>query len=206
MADENESAVEDQPPVIEAELTAEERKHRAFRGLIALKGKVHLDVDLDELRGRSRIGARASDVLDGDMAKEDASETDDRDKKVWPPRTMDDLSPEDRAQQMRFAGKLKALRGKVPLNIDLNELRGRPPVSGSDPESEGVEATRRAVYDGDMANRNEAAVEDHEPVAKPAEKELTPEERKHRAFQRAIALKGKFRLDIDIDELRGRRR
>lgn len=204
MADKNESAVEHHQPVIEAELTAEERKHRAFQGLIALKGKVHLDIDLDELRGRSRIEARASDVLDGDMAREEAPETDVRDKKVWPPRTMDDLSPEDRAQQMRFAEKLKALRGKVQLNIDLDELRGRPQVSGSDAES--VEATSQAVYDGHMANRSDAAVEDHEPVTKPADEELTPEERKHRAFQRAIALKGKFRLDIDIDELRGRHR
>ncbi len=38
---------------------------------------------------------------------------------------MDDLSPEDRAQQMRFAEKLKALRGKVHLEIDLDESRGR---------------------------------------------------------------------------------
>jgi hypothetical protein len=138
------------------------------------------------------------------MAKVEKIETAVPDKKVWPPRTMEDLSPEDRAQQMRFAEKLTALRGKVQLNIDLDELRGRPRVSGSDAKR--VEATRRAVYDGHMANRSEAAVEDHEPVTKPADKELTPEERKHRAFQRAIALKGKFRLDIDIDELRGRHR
>jgi hypothetical protein len=205
MANENESAVRDQQPVskpVEAELTPEERKHRAFQRLIALKGKVHLDIDLDDLRGRSRIEARASDAHDGDMAKV----TEGREKKVWPPRTMDDLTPEDRAQQMRFAEKLKALAGKVKLNIDLDELRGRPRVSGSDPESQRIEATRQAVYDGGMANRNEAAVEDHEPVTKPADEELTPEERKHRAFQRAIALKGKFRLDIDIDELRGRHR
>jgi hypothetical protein len=57
-----------------------------------------------------------------------------------------------------------------------------------------------------MANRNETAVEDQETLSKPVEAELTAEERKHRAFQRAIALKGKIRLDIDIDELRGRRR
>jgi hypothetical protein len=57
-----------------------------------------------------------------------------------------------------------------------------------------------------MANRNEAEVEDQEPVSKPVEVELTAEERKHRAFQRAIALKGKIHLDTDIDELRGRRR
>lgn len=194
MADENESAVED----VQAELTAEERRHRAFQRLIA--------IDLEELRGRSRIEARASDVHDGDMAKVEVVETDVGDKKVWPPRTMDDLSPEDRAQQMRFAEKLKALAGKVKLDIDLDELRGRSQVSGSDPESQRIEATRQAVYDGDMADRSEAAVEDHEPVTKPADEELTPEERKHRAFQRAIALKGKFRLDIDIDELRGRHR
>jgi hypothetical protein len=57
-----------------------------------------------------------------------------------------------------------------------------------------------------MANPNDSAVEEQQPLNKPAEHELTPEERKHRAFQRAIALKGKIRLDIDIDELRGRHR
>jgi hypothetical protein len=57
-----------------------------------------------------------------------------------------------------------------------------------------------------MANDNEAAVDHQEPGKKLAEQELTPEERKHRAFQRAIALKGKIHLDIDIDELRGRTR
>ncbi|HXH92252.1 MAG TPA: hypothetical protein VNN25_11780 [Thermoanaerobaculia bacterium] len=126
MADENESAVEDQQPFskpVEAELTPEERKHRAFQRAIALKGKFHLDIDLDELRGRSRIEARASDV-----------------------------------------------------------------------------------YDGDMANRNQAAVIDRQTENKPVETELTPEERRHRAFQRLQALKGKIHLDIDIDELRGRNR
>ena len=53
MAYENESAVEDEQPV-EPELTPEERKHRAFQRLIALKGQVHLDIDIDALRGRSR--------------------------------------------------------------------------------------------------------------------------------------------------------
>jgi hypothetical protein len=57
-----------------------------------------------------------------------------------------------------------------------------------------------------MATDNEAAFDHPEPVNKLAESELTPEERKHRAFQRAIALKGKIHLDIDIDELRGRTR
>lgn len=141
-----------------------------------------------------------------DAAKAEKVETATPAKKVWPPRTMADLNPEDRARQMRFAEKLKALQGKVQLNIDLDELRGRSRDTRSNPESQKVEAARQAVYDGDMANRSEAAVEDHEPVTKPADEELTPEERKHRAFQRAIALKGKFRLDIDIDELRGRHR
>lgn len=92
-----------------------------------MKGKIHLNIDLDELRGRSRVEARASDVYDGDMAKVETAATEVRDRKVWPPRTMDDLSPEDRAKQMRFAEKLKALAGKVKLNIDLDELRGRRP-------------------------------------------------------------------------------
>ena len=30
------------------------RRHRAFERLRALKGKIHLDVDVDELRGRNR--------------------------------------------------------------------------------------------------------------------------------------------------------
>lgn len=126
MANENEFAAEGQHPVskpVEVELTPEERRHRAFQRAIALKGKIHLDIDLDRLRGRSKIEARASDV-----------------------------------------------------------------------------------HDGDMANRNEAIIEDHEPVIKPADEELTSEERKHRAFQRAIALKGKIHLDIDLDALRGRSR
>ncbi len=57
-----------------------------------------------------------------------------------------------------------------------------------------------------MATDKETGADHREPVNKPAEPELTPEERKHRAFQRAIALKGKIHLDIDIDELRGRSR
>jgi len=128
------------------------------------------------------------------------------DKSVWPTRTMDDLSPEDRARQMRFAEKLKALQGKVRLNIDIDELRGRPRAGGSDPESQRIEATRQAVYDGDMANRNEAAAVIDRTEPKPVETELTPDERRHRAFQRLQALKGKIHLDIDIDELRGRNR
>jgi hypothetical protein len=61
------------------------------------------------------------------MAKAETIEAPAEGKRVWPPRTMDDLSPEDRAKQMRFAEKLKALAGKVKLNIDLDELRGRRP-------------------------------------------------------------------------------
>ena len=57
-----------------------------------------------------------------------------------------------------------------------------------------------------MANRSEAAVMDRRMENKPVEPELTPEERRHRAFQRLQALKGKIHLDIDIDELRGRNR
>jgi hypothetical protein len=30
------------------------RHHRAFKRLQALKGKIHLDIDTDELRGRNR--------------------------------------------------------------------------------------------------------------------------------------------------------
>ena len=59
------------------------------------------------------------------MANEVPAEPPASEKRTWPPRTMDDLSPEDRAQQMRFAEKLKALQGKIHLDIDLDELRGR---------------------------------------------------------------------------------
>ena len=39
--------------------------------------------------------------------------------------SMDDLTSEERARQMRFAEKLRALAGKIHLDIDLDELRGR---------------------------------------------------------------------------------
>ncbi len=39
--------------------------------------------------------------------------------------SMDDLTPEERAQQRRFAEKLRELAGKIHLDIDLDELRGR---------------------------------------------------------------------------------
>ena len=39
--------------------------------------------------------------------------------------SMDDLTAEERAQQLRFAEKLRALAGKIHLDIDLDELRGR---------------------------------------------------------------------------------
>jgi hypothetical protein len=145
-------------------------------------------------------------LMQRDTAKVENVETSGPEKKVWPPRTMADLSPEDRARQMRFAEKLKALQGKVHLNIDLDELRGRSRDTRSNPEGQEVEATRKAVYDGHMANRSEAAVIDHRMENKPVETELTPDERRHRAFQRLQALKGKIHLDIDIDELRGRNR
>ena len=38
---------------------------------------------------------------------------------------MDDLTPEERAKQLRFAEKLEAFAGKLHLDIDLDELRGR---------------------------------------------------------------------------------
>jgi hypothetical protein len=57
-----------------------------------------------------------------------------------------------------------------------------------------------------MAHKNEHAVEGRQSVSKPVEAALTPEERKHRAFQRLIALRGRIHLDIDIDKLRGRSR
>jgi hypothetical protein len=80
-------------------------KHAGTRPTTVLK-------ELDRLRHR-------------DSANVENVETGVSGKKVWPPRTMDDLSPEDRAQQMRFAEKLKALQGKIHLNIDMDELRGR---------------------------------------------------------------------------------
>lgn len=39
--------------------------------------------------------------------------------------SMDDLTAEERARQMRFAEKLRALAGKIHLDVDLDELRGR---------------------------------------------------------------------------------
>lgn len=45
------------PPLTEEEraaMTPEERRHRAYHHAMALAGKIHLDIDLDELRGRRR--------------------------------------------------------------------------------------------------------------------------------------------------------
>jgi len=40
-------------------------------------------------------------------------------------KSIKDLPPEERARQLRFAEKLRAMAGKVHLEIDLDELRGR---------------------------------------------------------------------------------
>ncbi|MGH9419290.1 MAG: hypothetical protein ACRD3J_04890 [Thermoanaerobaculia bacterium] len=62
-------------------------------------------------------------VYDGDMASVETKPTAVRDKRKI--KSMDDLTPEERARQMRFAKKLGALAGKIHLDIDLDELRGR---------------------------------------------------------------------------------
>jgi hypothetical protein len=62
-------------------------------------------------------------VYDGDMANVETTKPQVRVRRKI--ESMDDLRPEERAQQMRFAEKLKALAGKIHLDIDLDELRGR---------------------------------------------------------------------------------
>jgi hypothetical protein len=62
-------------------------------------------------------------VYDGDMASVETNLTVVRDgRKI---KSMDDLTPQERAAQMRFAEKLRKLAGKIHLDIDLDELRGR---------------------------------------------------------------------------------
>jgi hypothetical protein len=72
---------------------------------------------------RRRIEAAARRVYDGDMANVDITEPVARERRKI--ESMDDLTPEERAQQLRFAEKLRALAGKIHLDIDLDELRGR---------------------------------------------------------------------------------
>lgn len=65
-------------------------------------------------------------VYDGDMAK--VSEVDTESEiKIQPtgrrPPTV--LEEYDRIRQQRFAEALRSLRGKIHLDIDLDELRGR---------------------------------------------------------------------------------
>ena len=194
------------------DLSPEDRAQqmRFAEKLKALRGKVHLEIDLDESRGRPQVAGSDTEwieatrqaVYDGDMANRSEAAVEDHQPVSKP--ANEELTPEERKH--RAFQCAMALKGKIQLNIDLDELRGRPRVAASVPEDEGIEANRRAFYDGDIPNRNEAVIEEHEPVGNPVDEELTPEERKHRAFQRAIALKGKIHLDIDIDEIRGRRR
>jgi hypothetical protein len=63
------------------------------------------------------------DVYDGDMATIQTTRTGVESRRKI--ESMDDLTPEERARQLRFAEKLRALAGKIHLEIDLDELRGR---------------------------------------------------------------------------------
>jgi len=64
------------------------------------------------------------------------------------------------------------------------------------------------VYDGDMATETtgKANEPEAEPSKIPAVLEAYDAIRRHRAFERLQALKGKIHLDLDVDELRGRHR
>ncbi len=62
-------------------------------------------------------------VYDGDMANARDTNPEVRERRKI--ESMDDLTPEERAQQFRFAEKLRALAGRIHLDIDLDELRGR---------------------------------------------------------------------------------
>jgi hypothetical protein len=52
-------------------------------------------------------------------------------KKYPPPARPEDFIPdpnmseEERAKRKRFAEKMRALQGKLQLNLDIDELRGR---------------------------------------------------------------------------------
>jgi hypothetical protein len=65
----------------------------------------------------------ASGVYDGDMASVEIIKLSVRERRKI--ESMDDLTPEERARQRRFVAKLNALAGKVHLDINLDELRGR---------------------------------------------------------------------------------
>jgi hypothetical protein len=62
-------------------------------------------------------------VYDGDMANVESTKPQVRERRKI--ESMDDLTPEERAKQLRFAEKLEAFAGKLHLDIDLDELRGR---------------------------------------------------------------------------------
>jgi predicted component of type VI protein secretion system len=62
-------------------------------------------------------------VYDGDMASVETTKLQVRVRRRI--ESMDDLTPEERARQLRFVEKLEALAGKIHLDIDLDELRGR---------------------------------------------------------------------------------
>ena len=70
--------------------------------------------------GRIEVAARR--VYAGDMANKNAVPEVRERRRI---ESMDDLTPEERAQQLRFAEKLRTLAGRIHLDIDLDELRGR---------------------------------------------------------------------------------
>lgn len=111
--------------------------------------------------------------------------------------------PEDvrRRRARRACEKFKALKGKVHLNIDIDELRGRNRV---------VDGGTKGAYDQLMSRTPPSEVEPTAPGS-PVETELNPPEhlrkaRGRRAYEKFLAIKGTIHLNIDIDELRGRNR
>lgn len=87
------------------------RAQRAYEKFLTLKGKVHITLDIDEARGRKdRAMSETRTTEVPPAAPEDEENLVEHLKKV-------------RAQ--RAYEKLLALKGKIHLNIDIDELRGR---------------------------------------------------------------------------------
>ena len=76
---------------------------------------------------RRRIDVAGGRVYDGDMAKASAVIAPEDAVRIQPTGTRPPtvLQEYDRLRQKAFAEKLRALRGTVHLDIDLDELRGR---------------------------------------------------------------------------------
>lgn len=110
--------------------------------------------------------------------------------------------PEDvRQRRMKRAyEKLMALKGKIKIDIDIDELRGRPK---KDPNMGKAKSVAKQDIPPDAAPGEFGPITRSEYLALP---EDVRQRRAKRAYEKAMALKGKIHINIDIDELRGRNR